>query len=144
MNNITKLEKQQSIQWQNNVDDENNNIDILRKTINVKTLIKQENKLEIKELLNQRQWKIKILNYVNIIQIFLLIIAWCFWFLSTSFKETWTLHNIFWMISGMCSVLYLSLEWYKKMIYKQLTSIKNIISAYDDTSWKNDLLEINE
>jgi len=144
MNNITKLEKQQSIQWQNNVDDENKNIDILRKTINVKTLIKQENKLEIKELLNQRQWKIKILNYVNIIQIFLLIIAWCFWFLSTSFKETWTLHNIFWMISGMCSVLYLSLEWYKKMIYKQLTSIKNIISAYDDTSWKNDLLEINE
>jgi len=142
---VSKIEKQQSIQSQIN-DDENNdkNIDIMRKTINVKTLVRNENKIEIKELLNQRQKKIKMLNFINVIQIFLLLIGACMWFLTTSFRETTSIHNILSIISGMCSVVYLWFDWYKKNIYKQLNNIKTTISNYNDQSSKNDLLDINE
>jgi len=142
---VSKIEKQESIQSQIN-DDENNdkNIDIMRKTINVKTMIKKENKLEIEQLLHERQSKIKLLNYINVIQIFLLLIGACMWFLTTSFKETTSIHNILWIISGMMNVIYLSFDWYKKNIYKQINNIKTTISNYNDQSSKNDLLEINE
>jgi len=143
---VSKLEKQQSIQSQinNDIDNENKNIDIMRKTINIKTLIRNENKSEIKELINERQWKIRMINHINVIQIFLLIIGACMWFLTTSFRETSAIHNILSIVSGMCNVIFLSLDWYKKNLYKQLNSIKTTISNYNDQSWKNDLLEINE
>jgi len=125
----------------NNNDDENNdkNIDIMRKTINVKTLVRNENKIEIKELLNQRQNKIKMLNFINVIQIFLLLIGACMWFLTTSFRETSSIHNILSIISGMYNVIFLWFESYKKMLYKQLNSIKTTIKNYNDTNSKNEL-----
>jgi len=145
---VEKSEIQKNIQSSLNaseVDEEiNNNInnDVLRKTINVKTMVKKENKLEIEELLKERQSKIKLLNYINVLQIFLLLVGACFWFLTSSFKESTTVHDIFWMTSGMCNVLFLWLESFKKSIYKQLNNIKTIILKYDDTNWKNELLDI--
>jgi len=81
---VEKSEIQKNIQSSLNAseaDEEiNNNInnDVLRKTINVKTMVKKENKLEIEELLKERQSKIKLLNYINVLQIFLLLVGACF------------------------------------------------------------------